>query len=80
MARATWSGSISFGLVSVPVKLYPATRPQTVHFNQLEENRKRSQKLHQILDHICEMNSEFDLDLMLASLPRLCILSMIEQS
>src|SRR6478752_8663791 len=35
MARATCSVSISFGLVSVPVKLYPATRPQTVHFNQL---------------------------------------------
>jgi len=48
MARATWSGSISFGLVSVPVKLYPATRPQTVHFNQLEEKtgaRVRYQKV-----------------------------------
>lgn len=48
MARATWSGSISFGLVSVPVKLYPATRPQTVHFNQLEDKtgaRVRYQKV-----------------------------------
>ena len=48
MARATWSGSISFGLVSVPVKLYPATRPQDVHFNQLEEKtgaRVRYQKV-----------------------------------
>ena len=48
MARATWSGSISFGLVSVPVKLYPATRPQAVHFNQLEEDtgaRVRYQKI-----------------------------------
>jgi len=31
-----WGGSISFGLVSVPVKLTPATRSKDVSFNQLE--------------------------------------------
>ncbi|WP_421118548.1 Ku protein [Aquihabitans daechungensis] len=36
MARPVWSGSISFGLVSVPVKAYTAARDHTVHFNQLE--------------------------------------------
>jgi DNA end-binding protein Ku len=36
MARAIWSGSISFGLVSVPVKAYAAVRDHSVHFNQLE--------------------------------------------
>jgi DNA end-binding protein Ku len=35
MARAIWSGAISFGLVNVPVKLYTATQPKTVRFNQL---------------------------------------------
>jgi DNA end-binding protein Ku len=35
MARALWSGAISFGLVNVPVKLYSATSPKTVRFNQL---------------------------------------------
>src|SRR5690349_21533205 len=35
--RAIWSGSISFGLVNVPVKLYSAVKQQDVHFNQLEE-------------------------------------------
>ena len=35
MARAIWSGAISFGLVNVPVKLYSATSPKTVRFNQL---------------------------------------------
>jgi len=35
MARAIWSGAISFGLVNVPVKLYTATSPKTVRFNQL---------------------------------------------
>jgi DNA end-binding protein Ku len=36
MARPVWSGSISFGLVSVPVKAYTAARDHTIHFNQLE--------------------------------------------
>ncbi|MFD4676261.1 Ku protein [Lentzea sp. NPDC058450] len=36
MARAIWSGSISFGLVSIPVELYSATEDHTVHFNQFQ--------------------------------------------
>jgi DNA end-binding protein Ku len=35
MARAIWSGAISFGLVNVPVKLFSATSPKTVRFHQL---------------------------------------------
>jgi len=35
MARAIWSGAISFGLVNVPVKLYTATSPKGVRFHQL---------------------------------------------
>jgi len=38
MARATWSGFLSFGLVSVPVGLFSATTDQTIHFNQLHKN------------------------------------------
>lgn len=37
MPTAVWTGSISFGLVTVPVKLTPATRSRDVSFNQLEE-------------------------------------------
>ncbi|MEZ5143536.1 MAG: Ku protein [Acidimicrobiales bacterium] len=36
MPRAIWSGSISFGLVNIPVKLYSAVSRKTVHFNQLD--------------------------------------------
>jgi DNA end-binding protein Ku len=36
MARTIWKGSLSFGLVNVPVGLYPATTDKTVHFNQFE--------------------------------------------
>lgn len=35
MARPTWSGAVSFGLVTVPVELYTAVRPQRVRFRQL---------------------------------------------
>lgn len=35
VARPTWRGSISFGLVSVPVQLFTAVRPHTVRFKQL---------------------------------------------
>jgi DNA end-binding protein Ku len=38
MARATWSGAISFGLVNIPVKAYTAVREHTIHFNQLEKD------------------------------------------
>src|SRR4026209_741269 len=37
MPRAIWTGSISFGLVNVPVKVYSAVKPQDVHFHQMEE-------------------------------------------
>ena len=32
---SVWTGVITFGLVSIPVKLYVAARPETVSFNQL---------------------------------------------
>jgi DNA end-binding protein Ku len=37
MARTIWTGSISFGLVNVPVKLYTAVSRKTVHFHQLHD-------------------------------------------
>jgi DNA end-binding protein Ku len=36
MARAIWSGSIGFGLVSIPVRLYPATKKRDVRFHELQ--------------------------------------------
>jgi len=38
MARPIWSGSISFGLVNVPVKLFSAVSPQDVRFHQLRKS------------------------------------------
>lgn len=39
-ARATSSGTISFGLVSIPVKLFTATSSKTVRFSMLHEADK----------------------------------------
>jgi DNA end-binding protein Ku len=36
MPRAIWTGAISFGLVTIPVKLYTAVQSKTVRFNQLD--------------------------------------------
>jgi DNA end-binding protein Ku len=36
MPRAIWSGTISFGLVSIPVKLFNAVSRKSVSFNQLD--------------------------------------------
>lgn len=38
MARAIWSGSISFGLLNVPVKLYSAVSRKNVSFRELRES------------------------------------------
>ena len=51
MARSIWSGFLSFGLVNVPVGLYPATADQTIHFNQLHKgtsHRIRYKKVDEV--------------------------------
>lgn len=37
MARAIWSGAVSFGLVNVPIRLYSATSSKDVSFRELQE-------------------------------------------
>jgi DNA end-binding protein Ku len=50
MARAIWSGSISFGLVNVPVKAFAAVRDHSVHFNQLEKGTGARIKYQKVSD------------------------------
>lgn len=38
MPSTAWSGSIGFGLVSIPVKLYSAVSRKTVRFHQIDTN------------------------------------------
>ena len=58
MARPVWSGVISFGLVSVPVKAHSAVRDHDVHFHQIDKrsgarirNRKVSAKTGEEVDN-----------------------------
>jgi DNA end-binding protein Ku len=37
VARAIWTGSLSFGLVSIPVGLYSATEDKAIRFHQFQE-------------------------------------------
>ena len=41
MSRSMWSGSINFGLVSIPVRLHSAVRDKSVRFHQVD-SRDRS--------------------------------------
>ncbi len=54
MPRAIWSGSVSFGLVNVPVKMTTATSPKDVRFHQLHDsdNGRISQK------RVCSLDGE----------------------
>src|SRR5712692_9371272 len=38
MASTVWKGHLTFGLLSLPVKLYSAARSETVGFNQLHKS------------------------------------------
>ena len=33
--RSIWNGTITFGLVNVPVKVYSATESKSIHFHQV---------------------------------------------
>ncbi|MBA2479134.1 MAG: Ku protein [Planctomycetes bacterium] len=39
-ARSIWSGSISFGLVNIPVKLVTAVRDKQLRFHQISDSKK----------------------------------------
>jgi DNA end-binding protein Ku len=50
VARAIWTGSVSFGLVNVPVGLFSATQDHKVHFHQFEKgtsSRVRNQRVNE---------------------------------
>jgi DNA end-binding protein Ku len=54
MPRPIWTGTVSFGLVSVPVKLYSATSPKEVRFNMLHD--KDGGRIHQ--KRVCSLDGE----------------------
>ena len=49
MANAVWTGSLSLGLVVVPVRLYPAIKKKVVRFHLGKDNPSRNQLLAVLL-------------------------------
>src|SRR5947209_20054479 len=48
MPRSIWNGTISFGLIAVPIKVNSATEDRTVHFHQVHEKDGARIKQHRI--------------------------------
>jgi len=48
MARAIWSGSISFGLVNIPIKLFNAVSRKGVSFNQIDSRTGSRVKMQRV--------------------------------
>lgn len=44
MAATVWKGFLSFGLISIPIRLYTAARPKTVSFRQIVKETMRPAK------------------------------------
>ena len=47
MPSSSWKGFISFGLISVPIRLYPAARPAHIAFHEI--HKKCGSRVHQQL-------------------------------
>jgi DNA end-binding protein Ku len=59
MASTVWKGYISFGLVSVPVRLFAAAREEHVSFNQIHEpcgSRIKQQTFCPVCNRVVERN------------------------
>src|SRR5579884_788803 len=35
MPKSIWNGTVTFGMVNVPIKLYSATESKTIHFHEV---------------------------------------------
>jgi len=56
MPNAVWTGSLSLGLVVVPVRLYPAVRKKVVRFHELDRGGRRVRHVR-----VSEPHVEFEL-------------------
>ena len=54
MASTVWKGYISFGLISVPVRLFAAARENHVSFNQIHKDLRHA---HQAADFLSTMRA-----------------------
>ncbi len=59
MAHAIWSGSINFGLVTIPVKLFTAVKADDLSFNMLHGKDEGRVKYERVCS-VCEKNVPWD--------------------
>jgi DNA end-binding protein Ku len=52
MPRAIWRGSIAFGLVTIPVRLYPATSPRDVRFHEVDRRTGRRVRHRRVVEDL----------------------------
>lgn len=50
MARPIWKGHISFGLINIPVTLYPAEQRSELHFNLIDDRNKAKVRYQRVND------------------------------
>ena len=54
MPRPVWSGTISFGLIAIPIKLFHAVSRKSVSFNQLDERTMSRIRYRKVSDETGE--------------------------
>jgi DNA end-binding protein Ku len=62
MARAVWTGSVSFGLVSIPVRLYPATSARDPRFHLVDRETGRRVRYRRVVEEPPPVEEKFDED------------------
>jgi DNA end-binding protein Ku len=60
MPNAVWTGTLSFGLVSVPVRLFTATEPKDVRFHQYDRSGRRLRYRRVVEDEASPLPSTAD--------------------
>ena len=60
--RAIWKGSINFGLVNIPVAVYPATREEKVAFKTLRKSDHSAIKQKKVAEADVELEYEEGVD------------------
>ena len=54
MPQAVWTGSIAFGLVNIPVKLYNATSPRDIRFHQFRAGTTQRIRYRRVAEEAAE--------------------------
>jgi DNA end-binding protein Ku len=52
MPASVWTGALSFGLVTIPVKLYPATEPKDVRFHLIDPQTGRRIRHKRVVEDV----------------------------